>query len=298
MQFRREISEEQDRDGGGDYSTAVRRTSFNTFPIHTDISAQSPCGSAADVVADYMAFGSPLESSADDSRNEIPSWSEGQRIEARDCSGTWYVAKVMRMDASGEQGRLRVHFEGWSHEMDEMLLASSPNLRVYAGLQCFGPGGSDDHSAHLRLDRGASAGEADPNEVGTEMQGHPPHGPEQPLPPRGSSRAIQTPALGMDPDADAVAVQAAASASVEEELFARLVVVSGLLRRVWMQLMTRAARVWVALRARLFVMALPLLWFACLILAMTEGLLRQMLSGEVEEERERGTSRCAPLKAD
>jgi hypothetical protein len=102
----------------------------------------------------------------------------------------------------------------------------------------------------------------------------------------------------MDADADAIAMQAGASASVKEELHARWAVVRGLWRRVWLRLVMRTARVWVIVQARLSVIALPLLRLACLILAVAESLLRQMLSAEVEEGRERGNPRCAQLKAD
>jgi hypothetical protein len=278
-------SEEQQRDKSGVHSTVFRRAPSDTTPF------EEP---------EYLAFGSPLSlrPSADDSTKTIPSWIEGQRIEARDCSGTWYVAKVVRVTPSGEQARLRVHFEGWSHEMDEVLLASSPSLRMYAGLQCFGPGGSDDHAAHMRLAPAVSNAQGDGN--GTTADMHQATGPGQPMPPRGSSRVIQASEFGVDDAADAEAVQAAtASASVEEELRARWAVVRGLWRRLWVRLMTRGAQVWVALRARLSVLALPLLRLACLILAMAEQLLRRMLSGGKEEGGgERGSPRHQPLKVD
>ena len=96
-------SRAHDLDGSPEY------TAFGTLTPH-----------AISVSPDYTAFGSPTPEAAEADGDEVPSWREGQRVEARDCQGTWYVAKVMHVTVIEGGVVLRVHFEGWTHEMDEL----------------------------------------------------------------------------------------------------------------------------------------------------------------------------------
>ncbi|KAG8458648.1 hypothetical protein KFE25_008445 [Diacronema lutheri] len=74
-------------------------------------------------------------------------WAVGERIEARDHVGLWYTARVADVRVGVQHGRLveevLVHFEGWTGRWDEWHRTDAPTLRRYAGLQRFGPAGSE-----------------------------------------------------------------------------------------------------------------------------------------------------------
>jgi len=67
-----------------------------------------------------------------------PPFEIGQRVEAQDLVGDWYVARIVD-SLPHNHWRLRVHFVGWSDQFDEWHDAAAPTLRPYAGLQRFGP---------------------------------------------------------------------------------------------------------------------------------------------------------------
>jgi len=72
----------------------------------------------------------------------------GQRIEARDSAGVWYVARVVgfRRDEAGEVVA-RVHFEGWDDVFDEWLSVRGPPIRPFDGLTAYGPNGSEEDAS-------------------------------------------------------------------------------------------------------------------------------------------------------
>ena len=53
----------------------------------------------------------------------------GDRLEARDCRGTWYAAKVVDTRGLGAEREVKVHFMNWSKRWDEWIAVESGRLR-------------------------------------------------------------------------------------------------------------------------------------------------------------------------
>lgn len=70
-------------------------------------------------------------------------WQAGERLEARDHCGYWYVARIVSYDR--ETGYVHVHFEGWDDRWDEFHTAEALTIRPYAGLQRYGARGDEEH---------------------------------------------------------------------------------------------------------------------------------------------------------
>ena len=54
----------------------------------------------------------------------------GDRLEARDCCGTWYAAKVVDTRGLGAEREIKVHFMNWSKRWDEWIAVESGRLRT------------------------------------------------------------------------------------------------------------------------------------------------------------------------
>ena len=116
----------------------------------------------------------------------------GERVEAADYSGHWYVARIAAVEADGS---VRVHFEGWTEKFDEWRPADSRQLRPYSSLARFGPMGSEAGSARWE--------EADTSAAGSSSD--PPSSPEPPPEPEAAIEVVVAappPAAAADDDDD------------------------------------------------------------------------------------------------
>ena len=104
-------------------------------------------------------------------------WRVGERVEAADYSGHWYVARIAAVEADGS---VRVHFEGWTEKFDEWRPADSRQLRPYSSLARFGPMGSEAGSARWE--------EADTSAAGSSSD--PPSSPEPPPEPEAAIEVV------------------------------------------------------------------------------------------------------------
>ena len=72
-------------------------------------------------------------------------WSDvsiGQRIDFKDCFGSWCVARVADKIEKGSQ-KMMIHFEGWTKSYDEWVdvLDFEKRSRPYANQSSIGPRG-------------------------------------------------------------------------------------------------------------------------------------------------------------
>ena len=162
--------------------------------------------------------------------------------------------------------------------MDEVYHEASANLRVYAGLQCYGPGGSDDIAAQMLQNRAKASGEVvDEAQLTAQelLSSH--HGLDHQELLQSSLHTLGEMSSGNPPHAsDLMSPRMVA----ERELRARWAVVRKLGRHVFIRIANYSTNAWFSVLAKLSVLTVPMLKVSCLCLAMVEYLLCQMVRRE------------------
>ena len=151
-------------------ASQIVRTPFRTF---VEFAADVAAANAACAAARRDLPAPPPPSLAPTGRT----WRVGERVEAADYSGHWYVARIAAVEADGS---VRVHFEGWTEKFDEWRPADSRQLRPYSSLARFGPMGSEAGSARWE--------EADTSAAGSSSD--PPSSPEPPPEPEAAIEVV------------------------------------------------------------------------------------------------------------
>ena len=75
----------------------------------------------------------PVSTPPETTPPETTHWVKGDRMFARDRTGSWYKAKVVDVCSEGEERKLFVHFLGWKSKWDEWIKVGTGRLKLEGG---------------------------------------------------------------------------------------------------------------------------------------------------------------------